>query len=150
MNIDLTTDDLGAKRLAETVRLNATVAKVVETVCALHAVRAGIIRSPGDLFKKPHIVMARSHAAWLMNEEGLTSKHIAKALNMHQSAAIRAVRRWNDYKSGRMVTATEGQVWSVKAKIEQGMSVVEACAEVGVGCSKYDARATLMKAEGKL
>lgn len=150
MKIDLTTDDMCAKRLSDTVRVNSIVAKAIEAVATLHAVRAGIVRDPGKLFKLPHVVMARSHACWLMSQEGLNNYQIGKAMGIHPTVALRGVRRWNDHKAGRLDTATEGQVWAVKAKIESGMSVVDACNEVGVGCSRYDARATTMKAEGKL
>lgn len=150
MKIDLTTDDLGAKRLADALAMKAKVDKIIETVSALHAVRPAVVRLPGKLARKPHIVLARSHAAWMMNAEGMTSAQMGRALNVHGSVAFRAARRWEDYKAGRLETATEGQVWKIKALVEQGASVNDACADVGVGRSKYDSRATLMKAEGKL
>lgn len=150
MKIDLTTDDLGAKRLADAMSLNAKIAKVIETVAALHAVRASVVRSPGKLVRRPHVLLARSHAAWLMHKEGIRRNDIGRALNVHGSVAFRAARRWEDYKAGRLETATEGQVWKIKALVEQGATVNDACADVGVGRSKYDSRATLMKAEGKL
>lgn len=150
MNIDLKTDDLAGKRLAEAVSRNAKIANIVETVSNLHAVRASVIRSPGKLVRRPHVVLARAHAAWLMDQDGIRKAHIGRALGCDPSAAHRGIRRWEDYKAGRRDKATEGQVWQVKAKVEQGATVNDACAEVGIARSKYDSRATTMKLEGKL
>lgn len=150
MNIDLTTDDVAGKRLAEAVSLNAKIDKIVETISNLHAVRASVVRSPGKLFRRPHVVLARGHAAWMMDKDGMTQAQIGRALHCHPTAALRAIRRWEDYKAGRRDKATEAQVWQVKAKVEQGATVNDACAEVVIARSKYDSRATTMKLEGKL
>lgn len=150
MKIDLNTDDVAGKRLTEAVSLNAKIAKIIEAVCTLHAVRASIVRSPGKLSRRPHIVLARAHAAWMMSQEGMTHAQIGRAIGQHPTAALRGIQRWEDHKAGRSAVATEGQVWQVKANVEQGATVNDACAEVGIARSKYDSRATTMKLEGKL
>lgn len=148
--IDLSTDDLGAQRLAKAQAINALVADVVRKVATLHAVRADVVRNPRSVGRKPHIVMARSHACWLLKQHGLTDGEIGRALKMTRPNALRSVRRWDDHRAGLLKTVTEGQVWAVKAKVEGGMSIPEACKEVGVGATRYEARLTMMREEGKL
>lgn len=150
MKIDPATDDLGAVRLAKAQSINATVSEVVRVVSGLHAVRADVIRNPKTLQPRSHIVMARSHACWLLKGEGLNMGEIARALHMDRATVLRAIRRWNDHKAGKLGSATESQVWAVKARVEKGMSVTDACNEVGVGASRYESRLTMMRQDGKL
>ena len=150
MKINLATDDLGAQRLAEANRKRTIVEKVVATVAPLHALRKDAVTKPGLIGRREHVVMARAHAAYLLNAEGLKDGEIARALNCDRSAALRSRRRWSDHLNNRRRSVTETEAWRVMSLVEGGKSVPAACDEVGVGVSKYEARVATMRGEGKL
>lgn len=139
-------EDPGQDRLDRAHRLIAKAREVCRKVAGRHAVRVGVvIDPPPDLKHKRHVVMARSHAAWTLHETGLSYTQIASVLHCDHGAARRMALRWLDHKAGLLQTISEAQAEEVDRLIaERGLTQAEACAEVGVGVTRYNARKMMM------
>lgn len=134
------------QRLLDAHRRELLIERIIRSVAAMHGLSPDVVRSPPAKIKnRHHVVMARSHAAWLMRNAGLTHAVIGRALRTCGSQGKRYSDRWSDHRAGVLSPVTEAQALEVKALVAQGKSVAAACAKVGVGISRYEARLVSMR-----
>lgn len=139
-------DNPAQQRLLDAHRRELLIERIIRKVAVMHGLRPDILRRPtDDLKKKHHIVMARSHAAWLMKNAGLTHTVIGRALRTAASQGKRYSDRWNDHRSCLLATISDDQARQVQALVSEGHSVSSACAKVGVGISRYESRLVSMR-----
>ncbi|WP_296200510.1 hypothetical protein [uncultured Hyphomicrobium sp.] len=134
------------QRLLEAHRRELLIERIVRRVGSMHGLAPDVVRRPPSKIKnRHHVVMARSHAAWLMRNAGLTHAVIGRALRTCGSQGKRYSDRWSDHRAGVLSPVTEAQAREVKALVAQGQSVSAACSKVGVGISRYEARLVSMR-----
>lgn len=95
--------DHGQLRLLEAHRREVLIERIVSRVAAMHALRTDVVRRPPyAIHKKPHVVMARSNAAWLMKGAGISNADTARALRTCPSQATRYAQRWAKHRSSKI------------------------------------------------
>lgn len=144
-------EDMGLTRLEQAQRRKEIVEEVCAMVAQRHALRADVVRTAPPPFRHyRHVVMARAHAADVLHQAGFRYAEIGRALCMDRTSAKRAVLRWRDHAEGRLETVSEDQAHAVRDLITAGMSMAGACAQVGIGVTRFQSREIIMRGQGKL
>lgn len=143
--------DIAHARLEKAARNLGLVEEVCAMVAQRHALRAEVVRTAPPPFRHyRHVVMARAHAANVLHDAGFRYAEIGRALCMDRTSAKRAVLRWRDHAGGRLETASEDQAHAVRDLMTAGMSMAGACAQVGIGVTRFQSREIIMRGQGKL